>query len=337
MATPVSTAPAFPWPTGFDRIPDDGWAREPLDEMGLNYDGVGEHGWYSNLDPLVAQVLAALGEKDLMIDYSGGTGLVTKRVLANVDFPVGIVNVDPSAKFLRVAVENFRDDGRVAFRLLRWLRDEKRLESLDEVLGADAAALGAKVLTAANSIHLYDDLDATLASWARVLQPGALALVCSANIDDPNSAAGDWIIDATVAKVNEIVAELVEREPAFEEYRETLEDPERMAGHLKLRDKVFVPVRPLDLYLEAFEKADFSVLHTFNSTIAARVDEWSAFLRTYHDGVLSWVGGSPKVEGAEPSDRALRDRRFLIDYALEKLFSGQTSFPCNWTYLTCRR
>jgi hypothetical protein len=33
----------------------------------------------------------------------------------------------------------------------------------------------------------------------------------------------------------------------------------------------------------------------------------------------------------------VRQRLFLIRYSLEKLFPGQDSFPCTWTYLTCRR
>jgi hypothetical protein len=53
--------------------------------------------------------------------------------------------------------------------------------------------------------------------------------------------------------------------------------------------------------------------------------------------VLSWVGGSEKVEGTPPSAEAVRQRLFLIRYSLEKLFPGQDSFPCTWTYITCRR
>ena len=39
------------------------------------------------------------------------------------------------------------------------------------------------------------------------------------------------------------------------------------------------------------------MLHVFDETITARIDEWYQLLSTYHDGVLSWVGGSEKVEG----------------------------------------
>jgi hypothetical protein len=169
-----------------------------------------------------------------------------------------------------------------------------------------------------------------------VLEPGGLALICSANMRNPDARPGDWIIDETVAKVNEIVADLVAREPAFEQYRTVLQDPVAMAAHTRLREKVFVPVRPLDYYTDTFRDTGFDVLHVYDATIFARVDDWAHLLRTYHDGVLSWVGGSPKIEGTEPGADTLRDRFFLINYALEKLFPAQEVFPATWTYLTTR-
>ena len=333
----LAYSPEFTWPDGFARIPDDDWTRQPVDQFGLSYDRVGGHGWYKNLEPTIAQVLAALDPGKLLIDYSSGTGILTRRLLEKIHYSAGLLNVDASPKFLRVALENFAADDRVAFRLLRWLRDEKRLEQLDEVVGPAIAARGADVLTSTNAIHLYYDLDQTLASWARTLRPGGLAFICSGNMQNPDSPPENWIIDDTVAKVNEIAAALVASEPAFEEYRPALEDSAAMARHARLRDKVFVPVRPLGQYLAAFEEAGFKVLHVFDETIYARIDEWYQLLSTYHDGVLSWVGGSEKVEGAPPSAAAVRDRLFLIRYSLDKLFPGQECFPCAWSYLTCRR
>jgi SAM-dependent methyltransferase len=335
-AVSVSSA-EFAWPADFVRVPDEEWTRQPVDQFGLNYDDVGSHGWYKNLEPTVAQVLAALEPGDLLVDYSSGTGILTRRILERISYPVGILNVDASPKFLRVAVEAFQGDERVAFRLLRWLKAEKRLEKLDEVSGPGLLARGADAITSTNAIHLYYDLDETLASWARALRPGGLAFVCSGNMHNPNGRPGEWIIDETVAKVNDIAADLVRTEPEFAEYRGTLNDATLMSRHEKLREKVFVPVRPLDFYLQAFQDAGFTVLHVFEETIFARVDEWYDLLRTYHDGVLSWVGGSEKVEGRPPSAEDVRRRLFLIKYSLEKLFPGQDSFPCTWTYLTCRR
>jgi SAM-dependent methyltransferase len=327
----------FTWPGDFARIPDEKWTRLPVDEFGLNYDDVGNHGWYKNLEPTIAQVLAALAPGDLLVDYSSGTGILTRRLFERIAYQVGILNVDASAKFLRVALESFGDDERVAFRLLRWLKDEKRLQTLDEVAGPATLARPADVITSTNAIHLYYNLDETLASWARVLRPGGLVFICSGNMRNPNGRPGEWIIDETVAKVNEIAADLVRTEPAFAEYRQTLEDTALMSRHEKLREKVFVPVRPLDFYEDSFRDAGFTVLHVFEETIHAQIDEWYKLLCTYNDGVLSWVGGSEKVEGKPPSEDAVRQRLFLIRYSLEKLFPGQDSFPCTWTYLTCRR
>jgi hypothetical protein len=64
-------------------------------------------------------VLAALEPGDLLVDYSSGTGILTRRLLDRIGHEAGILNVDASPKFLRVALKTFRDDERVAFRLLR--------------------------------------------------------------------------------------------------------------------------------------------------------------------------------------------------------------------------
>src|SRR6204780_2888125 len=141
--SPAGYSPEYPWPDGFTRIPDEDWTRQPVDQFGLNYDDVGSHGWYKNLEPTIAQVLAALVPGDVLIDYSSGTGILTRRLLEQISYPVGILNVDASPKFLRVALENFRDDERVAFRLLRWLKAEKRVQSLGEVAGPDLLDRGA--------------------------------------------------------------------------------------------------------------------------------------------------------------------------------------------------
>jgi ubiquinone/menaquinone biosynthesis C-methylase UbiE len=193
-------------------------------------------------------VLATLAPGDLLIDYSSGTGILTRRLVESVGYPVGILNVDASPKFLRVALESFRDDERVAFRLLRWLKAEKRLQSLDEVAGPGLLDRGADAITSTNAIHLYYDLDETLASWARTLRPGGLAFICSGNMRNPHGRPDEWIIDETVARVNDIAADIVQAEPAFAEYRQTLDDAALMSRHAKLREKVFVPVRPLEFY-----------------------------------------------------------------------------------------
>src|SRR5260370_16988749 len=106
--TSVRSRPAFPsldefsWPGAFARIPDEEWTRQPVDEFGLNYDDVGNHGWYKNLEPTVAQVLAALAPGDLLVDFSSGTGILTRRLLGSIGHPSGILNIIPPPKFLLV-------------------------------------------------------------------------------------------------------------------------------------------------------------------------------------------------------------------------------------------
>ena len=173
--------------------------RQPVGQFGLDYDDVGGHGWYKNLEPTVAQLLATLRPGDLLVDYSSGTGILTRRLLERISYPVGILNVDASTKFLRVALESFRDDPRVAFRLLRWLRRTNACSHLTRSASRPAGRRGADAITSTNAIHLYYDLDETLASWARLLHPGGLAFVCSGNMRNPNARPGEWIIDETVA------------------------------------------------------------------------------------------------------------------------------------------
>src|SRR5690606_10005213 len=94
------------------------------------------HGWYDNLDLTVEQLAARAREGDLVMDYSGGTGILAGRVLERWgSLRAGIVIVDSSPKFLRLALEKLGGDERVAFRLLRYLKEAKRLQLPTEVLG----------------------------------------------------------------------------------------------------------------------------------------------------------------------------------------------------------
>lgn len=326
----------FRWPAGFARIPKETWASDPVDSFGLMYDTVENHGWYVNLEPTVAQLHEHIRPGHVIVDYSGGTGILVDRLFSRIpEGQVGIVIVDASPKFLRVALEKFQDEERVAFRLIRYLKAEKRLQLIDEVIEPALLARGVDAVVSTNAIHLYYDLPETLRSWARILRPGGRALVQSGNIRNPSANPGEWIIDETVGAINEQAAVLVRADPHYTAYRAVLEDDARMAAYTALREKFFLPVRPLEHYLCALEGAGFKVQRVFNQTIEARVGEWFDFLAVYHEGVLGWVGGSERVDGAPPSETAVRDRLALIRSAMEKLFGGADSFPCCWTYITC--
>ncbi len=324
-----------PWPPDFQRIPDEDWTRQPLGELALKYDTVEQHGWYANLEPTVAELAAWLGEGDRIIDYSGGTGILLRRLLAAVgDRQVGVLIADSSPKFLRLAVERLRDEPRAAFRLIRYLRAERRLQLLDEVV--DVGAMGGPVdaIVSTNAVHLYYDLPDTLASWRRVVRDGGRAFVQSGNIRNPDAAEDEWIIDETVHAIHREAMALVRDDDRWSRWRAVLDDAERMAAHDRLRHKFFLPVRPLAHYVEALHGAGFAVREVRRARIEARVDEWYAFLAAYHEGVLGWAGGSRRVEGAEPSEAAVQLRLDLMRHAMNRVFADRDTFPCCWTYLT---
>jgi ubiquinone/menaquinone biosynthesis C-methylase UbiE len=200
----------FVWPEGFERIPDEDWAERPVDVFGLSYDTVENHGWYRNLDLTVEQLAGDLREGQILVDYSGGTGILLDRLRLRIfDRQVGMVIVDSSPKFLRVALDRFRSDPRVAFRRLRFLKDESRLEYLDEALGEGLVRRGVDTIVSTNAIHLYEGLDKTLKAWARVLKPGGNVRINSGNLRNPRAAENEWIIDETVYVVHEVATGLV--------------------------------------------------------------------------------------------------------------------------------
>ena len=190
---PVSPGP---WPPGFSRIPPDAWVEQPPETLALKYDTVQDHGWYRNLDRTVDDLAAALGPGDILLDYSGGTGILAERLLhALPDLASGILIVDASPKFLRVALEKLGGDERVAFRLIRYLKEERRLETVQEVVGEPLLRRGVDAVASTNAIHLYYDLDDTLRSWHDLLVPGGRAFVQSGNIGVAEVPEGCWIID----------------------------------------------------------------------------------------------------------------------------------------------
>jgi ubiquinone/menaquinone biosynthesis C-methylase UbiE len=338
VSSPVSarapSAAPFAWPSGFERIPADSWVAQDVDTFGQMYDRVDSHGWYKNLDPTVEQLARALKDGDVLIDYSGGTGILLDRLRLRIfDRQVGMAIVDSSAKFLRVALERFKDDQRVAFRLLHYMKEEGRLQGLDEVLGPPLCERGVDAIASTNAIHLYTELGATLRSWARVLKPQGRVFINSGNVRNPSAKPGEWILDETVYVVHELALGLVRTDPRYAAYREVLDEPDRMRRHLEFRDRVFVAPRPLNFYTGELAAAGFEVGEVTQATILADVDDWFELLKTYHEPVLGWVGGSAKVEGQAPSEEAVADRLALIRHAMEVIFGGRRTFRCCWTYV----
>jgi hypothetical protein len=158
--------------------------------------------------------------------------------------------------------------------------------------------------------------------------------VQSGNIRNPQARPTEWILDETVWAIHEIATGLVRNDPRYAAYRPLLDDEARMQAHVAHRDRVFLPVRPLDYYLRSLTEAGFDVEQVTARTIEARVDEWFEFLSAYHEAVLGWVGGSARVDGAPPGQDAVRDRLALIRHAMDTLFGGRPAFQCCWTYIT---
>src|SRR5207245_4287028 len=90
----------FVWPSGFERIPDEDWTRQPVDTFGLRYDTVENHGWYKNLDPTVEDLARYLTDGQLLIDYSGGPGILLDPLNVRIfDRQVGVLIAERQPQF----------------------------------------------------------------------------------------------------------------------------------------------------------------------------------------------------------------------------------------------
>src|SRR5688500_18276514 len=111
------------WPEGFERVPTAAWTALPIETLARKYDSVEHHGWYRNLEPTLDELEEKLRDGDLICDYSGGTGILADRLLRRCpELRAGVLIVDSSPKFLRLALEKLGSDGRVGFRLIEFLR-----------------------------------------------------------------------------------------------------------------------------------------------------------------------------------------------------------------------
>jgi SAM-dependent methyltransferase len=326
----------FDWPVGFERVPAEDWTKAALDPLGERYASMARHRWYANLDLTREQLGQALKPGQILIDYSGGTGILAGQ-LRNQLTDVGIVIVDASPRFLRVALEQLRDTPRVGFRLLHKHPSEpRRLQDLDDAIGPVLGQRGADALVSTNAVHLYSDLVGTFRAWSRALRPGAKVFVQSGDIRNPEGLPGEWLISEVVERVREVAKTIVAEDSRYEKYRPVLADAGRMARYDALWRTVFLPIRPVSEYRSALEAAGFTVEPTVTRTIDVGVLEWFEATSVYPD-LLAWVGGSPKVDGAPPTAEALADRLRLLEQAFLKLFPNRDVYQSTWTYLTAQR
>lgn len=326
------------WPRDFARIRDEEWARLPVEELAQKYDSVEQHGWYDNLNPTVERIASCMAEGERLVDYSGGTGILLERLLSKMGAKrVGALIADSSPKFLRLAYEKFRDDDRVAFRRLHYLRDERRLQRLDEVIEPTLLSHGFDVLVSTNAIHLYYDLEETVTSWRRTLRKRGRVYIQSGNIANDDAPETAWIIDETVHHIDRIARAQVKRLPEFKDAARFLKDDDYLSAHDALRRKYFLPPRPLSIYADVLEQAGLHITNTSCRVFPAKVADWHRFLAVYHEGVLGWVGGAKKVTGEEVDPAWVEVRKALMGSALNELFEGRSQFKAAWTYLDAVR
>lgn len=326
----------FQWPAGFERIPNEDWVTAPVDPLGERYASMATHRWYANLDLTRQQLKEQLRPGQILIDYSGGTGILARQLVDELP-GVGIVIVDASPRFLRVALEQLRDEPRVAFRLLHpRLGERRRLQGLDEAIGPVLRERGVDALVSTNAVHLYQDLAETFRAWWRVIRPNGRVFVQSGDIRNPEGRPGEWLISEVVERVREVAKQIAFDDPAYEPYRAVLADPTRLAKYDALWRMVFLPIRPVATYRSALAEAGFLVGDTITRSVDVGVLEWYEATSVYPD-LLAWVGGSPRVDGRQPTVSELADRLRLLKQSFLHLFANRDVYQSTWTYLTAER
>ena len=315
-------------------MPDEDWTNRDVDEAGIAYDHVDAHGWYRNLDLTVEDLARTLRDGDLLLDYSGGTGILLDRLRLRVfDRRVGVVIVDASAKFLRVALEKYQGDPLVALRLLRYL---KRREAAADGSTRCSTSSSTRSPARTRSTSTRTSRRRSARGW-RALRPGGGVFINSGNIRNPRAKPAEWILDETVWVINDLAEGLVRSDPQYVHYREAVDDVERMKAHADYRDRVFLRRGRSTSTSARSSDAGFEVLDVREETIEARVSEWFEFLsRLPRRGArLGRRHAADRRRRATPG--AVRDRLHLIRHAMETLFGGRPSFNACWTYITRER
>lgn len=325
------------WPSAAPRIPEEAWTRTPVDESALRYDKHASNVFGSTWDPVIAQVLSVLNRDRILLDYSCGTGQFTERILRHLEGPARVLNVDVSPRYMRIAVDRFKYENRVALRLLNRDQDTGKFQSVENAIDGLIEEPGVDILTSTNAIHLYSHLSETLDSWSRVLRPDGIVAISTGDMSNSNRAGNNWSLHDTVGTVNELAQNIVRKDAAYAEYRSKIDDAATMAGYLSLRKHVYPEVKPIELYLDLLSDAELRPLYHFDRTIEVSMEDMLEALLPYHDVVLGWIGGSRKVEGHEPTEASVRDRISLIQRCVENIYAGHDHFRCAWTYITAKR
>ncbi len=319
-----------------DKIIDDEFLKSDVTEFALGYDKVKNHTWYDNLDYLVKLANEYFGEDDLIMDYSCGTGIFCERLLKiKIDSP-RILMLDSSPKYLKLSYEKFHRNYKFFFRLIKFIKEENRLQTIEESIGTKSSEL-LDGIVCSNAVHLYPNIEDTIKSWYNILVKGGKLLVNSGNILNPNMDSSSVLIDQTVNDIAKISYDIVTNDPKYSKYVDLIQNFEYINKHDKLRDKYFLPIRPIDFYTEELTRNGFKMIEVKTENIEARVDEWFDFLKVYHEGIIGWIGGSKKITGIEPTEEEINDRIEIIKTALNIIFENNNDFKACWNYIICEK
>ena len=199
------------------------------------------------------------------------------------------------------------DEPRVAFRLLHQHDGEpRRLQGLDEAIGPVLGERGVDALVSTNAVHLYTELAETFRAWWRVLRPGGKVFVQSGDIRNPGGPPGR-VVDQRGGRegARGRQGDCLE-DPRYEPYRAVLADPEPN-GSIRRPLAGGLPARSARRRrtASALAEAGFEVGDTITRTVDVGVLEWYEATSVYPD-LLAWVGGSPRVDGRQPTQRKSR-------------------------------
>jgi ubiquinone/menaquinone biosynthesis C-methylase UbiE len=319
-----------------EKITEDSFLKSDVTEFALGYDMVKNHTWYDNLNYLVDLSKEYFNEDDFIMDYSCGTGIFPERLLKSTVSCPRILMMDSSPKYLKLSYEKFGGNYKFYFRLMKYLKEESRLQTIDESMGDTYKELLDGIICT-NAIHLYPTISDTMKSWSNILVKGGKLLINSGNILNPSIDVESKLIDQTVEEISKISFDIVKSEPKYSKYLYLIDNFEYISNHDELRKKYFLPIRPIDFYTDELVKNGFKITEVKTINIDAKVDEWFDFLKVYHEGVIGWIGGSKKITGMEPTEQEINDRIEIIKLSLNKMFNNQNNFKACWNYIICEK
>jgi hypothetical protein len=188
-----------------------------------------------------------------------------------------------------------------------------------------------------NAIHLYPTISDTIKSWNKLLVKGGKLLINSGNIFNSSMDSESKLIDQTVNEIAKLSYKIVKETPKYSKYSDLINDIEYIKKHDSLRDKYFLPIKNIEYYTDEILKNNFKILEIKTINIDAKVDEWFEFLKVYHEGIISWIGGANKITGVDPKENEVGDRIEIIKLALNEMFNNKNDFKACWNYVICEK